>query len=356
MTPQGWSRGHGVWGGVCRSRPPVASRHGRRRRRDRLVQRSRPPPAMRRAPLPQPRCAGDRGRQQLLRREPRGARGTAGRPVAQATNLGFAHGVNAGWRRGRSPTSLLLNPDARIAPASVAALVRVLETEPDAGLAAPRILHEDGSLDHSQRRFPRLRSTYAQALFLHRLRPAATWTDAGRPRSPGLRGPRPARVGIGSMPARAPLHPRGAGRPRRALLPVLRGQGPRPPGATRGRHVVFEPAAIAVHTGGASTPAAGCILPATSRIAYAGRSRRRGGRVEHAGSAWSPAPPGRAVRRPCRAAAATPPPTRGGASRWRPPPTAGEGPARAALTCAMKTAVLSRTTSLHWEARACNGR
>ena len=61
-------------------------------------------------------------------------------PVAQATNLGFAHGVNVGWRRGRSPYVLLLNPDARIGAASVAALVRVLETEPDAGLVAPRII------------------------------------------------------------------------------------------------------------------------------------------------------------------------------------------------------------------------
>ena len=38
-------------------------------------------------------------------------------------------------------------------------------------------IHDDGSLDFSQRLFPRLRSTYAQALFLHRVFPRATWTD-----------------------------------------------------------------------------------------------------------------------------------------------------------------------------------
>jgi N-acetylglucosaminyl-diphospho-decaprenol L-rhamnosyltransferase len=45
------------------------------------------------------------------------------------------------------------------------------------GVAAPRIAEPDGSLDFSQRRFPRLRSTYARALFLHRLFPRASWTD-----------------------------------------------------------------------------------------------------------------------------------------------------------------------------------
>jgi hypothetical protein len=38
-------------------------------------------------------------------------------------------------------------------------------------------LNDDGTLAWSQRRFPRLRSTYAQALLLHRLFPQAPWTD-----------------------------------------------------------------------------------------------------------------------------------------------------------------------------------
>src|SRR6266511_3110398 len=53
----------------------------------------------------------------------------------------------------------------------------VSRTAVTAGGVAPRIVHTDGTLDYSQRRFPRLRSTYAQALFLHRLFPRATWTD-----------------------------------------------------------------------------------------------------------------------------------------------------------------------------------
>ena len=42
---------------------------------------------------------------------------------------------------------------------------------------APRIEEPDGSLDFSLRRFPRLRSSFAQALFLHRVFPEASWVD-----------------------------------------------------------------------------------------------------------------------------------------------------------------------------------
>jgi N-acetylglucosaminyl-diphospho-decaprenol L-rhamnosyltransferase len=93
------------------------------------------------------------------------------------SNGGFAHGVNAGWRAGSGRYVLLLNPDARIDADALGTLVAALDDEPRLGAAAPRIMDSDGSLDYSQRRFPRLRSTYAQALFLHRLFPTAAWSD-----------------------------------------------------------------------------------------------------------------------------------------------------------------------------------
>ena len=93
------------------------------------------------------------------------------------TNGGFAHGCNAGAHVGSSPYVLFLNPDARIDAESLRSLVSALEQDPSAGAAAPRIVHSDGSLDWSQRRFPRSVSTFAQALFLHRVFPRASWTD-----------------------------------------------------------------------------------------------------------------------------------------------------------------------------------
>jgi N-acetylglucosaminyl-diphospho-decaprenol L-rhamnosyltransferase len=97
--------------------------------------------------------------------------------IALPRNGGFSHGCNAGWRAGRAPFVLFLNPDARMDAGSLERLVTALEETQGAGAAAPRITHAGGELDYSQRRFPRLRSTYAQALFLHRLFPRASWTD-----------------------------------------------------------------------------------------------------------------------------------------------------------------------------------
>jgi N-acetylglucosaminyl-diphospho-decaprenol L-rhamnosyltransferase len=91
-------------------------------------------------------------------------------------NGGFAYGCNLGWRAGKAPFVLFLNPDAAIDPESVLRLARVAE-DAAVGAAAPKIVRPDGGLHYSQRRFPRLRSLYAQALFLHRLFPRADWSD-----------------------------------------------------------------------------------------------------------------------------------------------------------------------------------
>lgn len=96
--------------------------------------------------------------------------------IALEENRGFAHGCNIGALAGDSPYVLFLNPDARIEVAAIERLVGVMEND-RVGAAAPRIREPDGSLDFSLRRFPRLRSTYAQALFLHRLVPNAPWVD-----------------------------------------------------------------------------------------------------------------------------------------------------------------------------------
>jgi len=92
------------------------------------------------------------------------------------SNGGFAHGCNRGWRAGSAPYVLFLNPDARLQPGASKRLAEVLEKQPEIGIAAPKIVDSNGEIDYSLRRFPRLRSTYAQAVFLHRVLPRATWT------------------------------------------------------------------------------------------------------------------------------------------------------------------------------------
>jgi GT2 family glycosyltransferase len=92
-------------------------------------------------------------------------------------NGGFSYGCNLGAAAGAAPYLLFLNPDATIDEPSLAALIAELEAHPEAGLVAPRVIEPGGVVAHSRRRFPRQRSTYAQALFLHRIWPEAAWTD-----------------------------------------------------------------------------------------------------------------------------------------------------------------------------------
>jgi N-acetylglucosaminyl-diphospho-decaprenol L-rhamnosyltransferase len=97
--------------------------------------------------------------------------------VRAERNGGFSAGCNLGIARGSAPYVLLLNPDARMSAGALDALVAALDASPATGIAGPRIVEDDGSLAPSQRRFPRPRSTFAQALFLHRIWPHASWTD-----------------------------------------------------------------------------------------------------------------------------------------------------------------------------------
>jgi N-acetylglucosaminyl-diphospho-decaprenol L-rhamnosyltransferase len=198
--------------------------------------------------------------------------------IQLAQNGGFAHGVNAGWRAGSSPYILLLNPDARIDGASIEALVLALEQDPELGAAAPRIVDEDGSLDYSQRRFPRLRSTYARAFFLHRLFPSAPWTDElVRDEEAYARRGSPDWVSGACILLR------------RKALDELDGldEGFFMYGEdidlcrrlrAAGYELLYEPAALVHHEGGASAPRAQ-LLPvlAASRIRYAAKHRSRAG-------------------------------------------------------------------------------
>lgn len=193
-------------------------------------------------------------------------------------NGGFAHGVNAGWRAGSSPYVLLLNPDARIDGSSIEALVLALEQDPGLGAAAPRIVDENGSLDYSQRRFPRLRSTYARAFFLHRLFPSAPWTDElVRDEEAYARRGSPDWVSGACVLLR------------RKALEELDGldEGFFMYGEdidlcrrlrAAGYELLYEPAALVHHEGGASAPRAH-LLPvlAASRIRYAAKHRSRAG-------------------------------------------------------------------------------
>ena len=196
--------------------------------------------------------------------------------VQLSSNGGFAHGVNVGWRAGSAPYVLLLNPDARIDRRSLEVLVQSLEVDPALGAVAPRIVDGQGSIDFSQRRFPRLRSTYARALFLHRIFAAAAWTDevvrdeaayATRGAPEWVSGAcillrRDALVELAGLDEGFFMYAEDIDLCRR-----LRAAG---------YGLLFEPAATVEHEGGASTPRTE-LLPvlAASRLRYATKHRGR---------------------------------------------------------------------------------
>jgi GT2 family glycosyltransferase len=62
-----------------------------------------------------------------------------------AANGGFAAGCNLGIAASPSPSVLPLNPDASISGDDLGRLQQALLSSADIGMAAPRIVHEDGS-------------------------------------------------------------------------------------------------------------------------------------------------------------------------------------------------------------------
>jgi GT2 family glycosyltransferase/glycosyltransferase involved in cell wall biosynthesis len=75
-------------------------------------------------------------------------------------NAGFSAGNNEGIRASKSRYILLLNPDTVCHPGSISRLCDYMDAHPSVGVAGPRLLNPDGSLQPSRRRFP----TFATAL------------------------------------------------------------------------------------------------------------------------------------------------------------------------------------------------
>lgn len=190
--------------------------------------------------------------------------------VRMGRNRGFGAACNAAAKRGDGQAILFLNPDARIEPDALGPLVRAGR----GGAAGPRIRDAAGGVHLSVRRDPRLRSTFAEALFLHHLAPRAPWSTElvrdgydARHEAEWLSGAalcvdRASFEQVGGFDERFFLYSEDADLCRR-----LRAAG---------FSVVYDPAAAAQHEGGASAPAPGqAALKAHARVCYA-RIHERG--------------------------------------------------------------------------------
>jgi GT2 family glycosyltransferase/lipopolysaccharide/colanic/teichoic acid biosynthesis glycosyltransferase len=75
------------------------------------------------------------------------------RLIENAANLGYSRAVNQGIEAARGTYVLILNPDIEVHEGSLERLCAFMEEHPDAGIAGSKLLNEDGTVQHSCRRF-----------------------------------------------------------------------------------------------------------------------------------------------------------------------------------------------------------
>ena len=73
--------------------------------------------------------------------------------------LGFAANANRGIARTSAPFVVVANPDTEAAPNAVERLREFAESRPRCGIAGPKLLNPDGTLQASRRRFPTVSGT-----------------------------------------------------------------------------------------------------------------------------------------------------------------------------------------------------
>ncbi len=78
----------------------------------------------------------------------------AARVLRNLENVGYARAVNQGIAATGGRHLLVINPDCEVLDGALTRLAGFLDEHPDAGIAAPRILNPDGSLEYSARAFP----------------------------------------------------------------------------------------------------------------------------------------------------------------------------------------------------------
>ncbi|MCG3119550.1 MAG: N-acetylglucosaminyl-diphospho-decaprenol L-rhamnosyltransferase [bacterium] len=98
--------------------------------------------------------------------------------IANAANVGFTRAVNQGLeryfaqrKRGEAMPVMFLNPDTILPPHSLAALMEKLYAFTEAGVIAPQLIHPDGRIQASCRRFPTQWDLFCELSGLSRLFP-----------------------------------------------------------------------------------------------------------------------------------------------------------------------------------------
>jgi GT2 family glycosyltransferase len=91
--------------------------------------------------------------------------------IALDENLGFAGGNNVGIAAASGRIVFLLNPDTITHPGAFAAIIDFMDAHPQCGIAGPKLLNSDGSLQYSCRHFATLEAGFFRNTPLGRLFP-----------------------------------------------------------------------------------------------------------------------------------------------------------------------------------------
>ena len=93
------------------------------------------------------------------------------RVIALGENRGFAGGANAALGSCRGRYWMLVNPDVRMPPGALEALVAWMDEHPQIALASPEIVSADGSWQSPGRATPAISRTLLELTRMHRLLP-----------------------------------------------------------------------------------------------------------------------------------------------------------------------------------------
>lgn len=81
-------------------------------------------------------------------------------------NLGFGGGYGEGLKHARGKFVLINNPDKVLEPDGLERLIQIMEEDPEIGIAAPKLVHGDGTVRTSARAFPQPLDVIAKRTFL----------------------------------------------------------------------------------------------------------------------------------------------------------------------------------------------
>src|SRR5206468_10467933 len=88
-----------------------------------------------------------------------------------ARPLGYAANLNLGLAQTKGEAVIAANPDTRPEPNAVAILRAFMAAHPRCGVAGPKLVYPDGSLQPSRRRFPTVTGTIVRRTPLRKLVP-----------------------------------------------------------------------------------------------------------------------------------------------------------------------------------------